>query len=124
MGWKCPDCGTTGDVNDVEHGGTCYRCFTPVTWSFGPVSDVVKVDRIKNAEQFNRRALVALEHGAALNSWDQGFLASVRGRVEAYASLGEKEQWNLTRMVLRHCRAVTDKPVVDWAEVHAPKVTA
>ncbi len=44
--------------------------------------------------------------------------------VEHYSTLGESQQKTLLRAVLRHAGKIADRPVVDYAEMHAPRLTA
>lgn len=112
------DCGWTGTSTQVIDA-RCPRCGEKIVYESAELLDT----RIKTMEQFNRRAVKALQ-GCALNDWDAGFVKSIAFKVEHYQTLPENEQRNLLRAVLRRSRELGDRPVVDYAEMHAPKVTA
>lgn len=121
MSATCPECGWNGPATEVVGGGLCPRCPTAVRVSYD--GKPLNGSAIRNVGDFNERALKALAT-CATTGWDEGFLASVRYAIQHRGPLSEGQQNNLTRMVLRHSRDVADRPVVDYAVMHAPRETA
>lgn len=112
------DCGWEGTSTQVVDA-RCPRCGEKIVYESKPLVDT----SIKTLAQFNRRAVAALKT-CALNEWDTGFVKSLVFQVEHYEVLAENVQRNLLRAVMRHGRAIIDRPVVTYAEMHAPRLTA
>lgn len=122
MSANCPECKWVGSYQQVVDGGYCPTCY-PVLIKVRYDSIELPDPRIKTVEQFNRRAVKALQ-ACGLNEWDAGFVKSIEFRVEHYDALKENEQRNLLRAVMRRSREIGDRPVIDYAEMHAPRLTA
>lgn len=114
MNESCAWEGTSSQVAAAH--GECPKCYSAIRYDFKKLES----SEIRKVVEFNRRAHVALTGGiCALNGWDEGFLASIKGDVEHYENLSDSMQRNLYRCVMRHERSIADKAVISFAINHA-----
>lgn len=109
----CPACDWTGSATAVRDGGRCPKCDESVRYDGKPLQSAPRL----TLHDFLQRAAKALKSTGAIDGDE--FLEKAIDRIELGWSLAPVQVAVLMKVVLRLERQINDRPVVDFATMHA-----